>query len=167
MGLYSNAKRMATMFCAVIALSTVLMLALRLTVFSDMASVAPSADTGVASVMQSGEIAGGSGFTYKIASNMYYPRADAKGEVLILNPEINKYLLNVNIILPETKTSLYYTGTISPGTSIEKARLSDAGQKLENGVYQCVAEILAVDPETMTPVAKERKNVTVYIGVKP
>lgn len=169
MGLYSNVKRMSAMFCTAIVFCTIIMLGLRLTVFSDMA-VTVYADTPKSSnsaSMQSGEIEGNSDFPYRINSKIYYPKADAKGNVLILNPDTNKYLLSVDIILPDTKDSLYYTGAISPGTSIESAPLSAAGQKLPEGRYECIAEISAVDPETMARVASENKKVTVYIGQKP
>lgn len=169
MGLYSNAKRMATMFCTAIIFATIIMLALRLTVFSDMAITvsADSAKSSGTASMQDGEIDGNSDFPYRINSKIYYPKADSKGNVLILNPETNEYLLKVDIILPSTKESLYYTGVISPGTSIETAHLSAAGQKLPDGEYECVAEISAVDPETMTRVASENKKVFIYIGQKP
>lgn len=166
-GLYSNVKRMATMFCAAIVFTTLVMLTLRLTVFSDLATTVPVDSPGASSGMQGGEIEGNSDFPYKLNSKIYYAKPDAKGNVLILNPEGNKYLLSINIVLPETKDSLYYTGILAPGTSIENAKLSAAGQKLSNGKYECTAEISAVDPETMTKVATEKKPVAIYIGEKP
>ncbi len=167
MGLYSNAKRMAAMFCTAIIVSTLIMLILRLTFLSDMA-VTVSADSPEApNAAVNSQIEGNSDFPYKLNSKIYYSDSKAMGNVLILNPETNKYLLKIDIILPDTKESLYYTGAITPGTSIENARLSEAGQKLKEGVYECVAEISAVDPETMQAVASEKKTVSVYIGVKP
>lgn len=168
MTLYSNAKRMATMFCTAIIFSTVVMLGLRLTVFSDMAVTASvdSPKQPESTDIQSVGDADGA-FPYSINAKIYYPSADTKGNVLISNPDTNKYLLSVDIILPDTKVSLYYTGIISPGTSIDSAKLSAVGQKLADGVYECTAEISAIDPETMTRVAAENKQVTVYIGQKP
>lgn len=169
MGLYSKTRRMTTLFCATIICVTFVMLTLRLTVFSDMATVAPvMADTPESvSLPDNSEISGEGEFPYKLNGKIYFPKTDSKGDVLILNPEGNKYLLNINIMLPETKDSLYYTGNIAPGTAIDSARLSEAGQKLKNGEYKCIAEISAVDPETMVKVAGEQKSVTIYIGQRP
>lgn len=167
MGLYSNARRMTTMFCAAIIFTTLVMLALRLTVFSDLAVAAPADSPEAVSDLQGGAIEGNSDFPYKLNGRIYFPKPDANGNVLINNPAGNKFLLSINIILPETKDSLYYTGTIAPGTSIESAKLSKAGQKLANGVYECIAEVSAVDPDSMTRVASEKKDVTIYIGEKP
>lgn len=169
MGLYVNSRRMVTMFCTAIIFFTVIMLALRLTVFSDMA-VTVSADStkhAGAANMQAGEIEGNSDYSYQINNKIYYPKADAKGSVVVVYPETNTYLLSVDIILPDTKESLYYTGTILPGTVVEKMPLTKAGQKLPDGVYECIAEISAKDPETRFSVATETKKVTLYIGQKP
>lgn len=171
MGLYSKTRRMTTLFCTTIISITFVMLGLRLTVFSDMASVAPAESSESVSSLEGGEITGEGDFLYKLASKIYFPKADARADIrneaLVVNPEGNKYLLNINIMLPETKDSLYYTGNITPGTSIDSAKLSAAGQKLKNGVYPCVAEISAVDPDTMTKVASEQREVTIYIGERP
>lgn len=160
---------MATMFCTAIIFATVVMLALRLTVFSDMAITA-SADSGASSGIigtQDGETDGNGDFTVRFNRKIYYAKADAKGNVLISVPETNKYLVSMDIILPATKESLYYTGALSPGTTIDSAPLSAAGQKLENGEYECIAEIAAIDPETMTRIDSETQKVFVYIGQKP
>lgn len=167
MGLYSNAKRMVTMFCTAIIFSTLVMLALRLTVFSDMAQSVPVNSPTAESEMQGGEIDGNSDFPYKLNSKIYFPKSNATGNVLIMNPDTNQYLLRINIMLPETKDSLYYTGTISPGTSIDVASLTATGQKLDTGAYECIAEISAIDPETRMEIASEKKPVTINIGVKP
>lgn len=167
MGLYSKIKRMVTMFCTMIVLSTLTMLALRLTVLSDMAVTVSAGIPDAPPGPQSGDIEDGDYFPYGLNPDIYFPKADVGGEVMILNPDANKYLLSVNILLPETKDSLYYTGAIAPGTYIKSAELSAAGKKLSNGVYPCIAEISAVDPETMAKVETEKKEVTIYIGQKP
>ncbi len=161
MGLYNNMRRVVVFFCAAIGIITVSMLALRLTVFSDM-ELEPAA--GAAAPVESDEIAGGADFPYTLNGMIYFHDASAGGNVMIENPETNEYLLSVDIALTETKVSLYYSGAIEPGTYIETAPLSAAGQKLLNGTYQCTAEITARDPKTFRVIVSEKKPVTVQIG---
>lgn len=167
MRLYSSTRRMTTMFCTSIICITLAMLMLRLTVFSDMAT-AVAADSPETVDLAGGEIeSGDSEFPYRLNGKIYFSKSTAKGNVLILNPEANRYLLSINIVLPETKDSLYYTGSLAPGTPIDSARLSAAGQKLPDGEYRCIAEISAIDPETQTKVVTVEEEVTIYIGKKP
>jgi hypothetical protein len=155
---------MAAIFCAAIAIVTVSVLAMRLTVFSD-AKIAPAdAAAAVIEPIAPGEIEGSSDFPYKLNSRVFFPDAVSAGNVLIQNPETNKYLLSVDIVLPETRISLYYSGAIAPGEQVESAVLSAAGQKLMNGTYECTADISARDPITFQVVANEKKPVTIQIG---
>ena len=164
MGLIYNVRRMAAIFCAAIAIVTVSVLAMRLTVFSDMEIAETGPNGEAAEPMEPGEIEGGSDFPYKLNSRVFFPEATSAGNVLIENPETNKYLLSVDIVLPETRMSLYYSGALAPGEQIEAAVMSAAGQKLMAGTYECTAEISARDPETYKVVANEKKPVTIQIG---
>lgn len=139
------------------------MLLLRLVGFGEMAA-AP--DSGPAGTSQT-EIDGDSRFPYRLNSKIVFSRPDSKGNVLIQNPETNKYLLNVTITMEGEKEPLYNTGLLTPGASVPSAKLGPAGQKLENGVYECTAIVSAIDPDTQAKVASEEKPVTIYIGEKP
>jgi hypothetical protein len=164
MGLIYNVRRMAAIFCAAIAIVTVSVLAMRLTVFSDSELAPPLPSASAAEPIEPGEIEGSSDFPYKLNSRVFFPDAVSAGNVLIQNPETNKYLLSVDIVLPETRISLYYSGAIAPGEQIESAVMSAAGQKLMDGTYECTADISARDPETYQVVANEKKPVTIQIG---
>ncbi len=161
MGLYNNMRRVVVFFCAAIGIITVSMLALRLTVFSDM-EIEPASVT--VQPVETDEIEGGADFPYTLNGMIYFHDASSSGNVMIENPAANEYLLSVDLALTETKVSLYYSGAIEPGTYIENAPLSVAGQKLMNGTYQCTAEITARDPVTFRIIASEKKPVTVQIG---
>lgn len=168
MGLYSSTKRMTTTFYTSIICVTLVILVLRLTVFSNMATTAPADKKETPSgALEGSEISGNSDFPYQMNGKIYFENSDGYGNVLIQNPDTNNYLLNINIIQPESKDSLYYTGSIPPGSSIENARLSANGKRLENGKYECVAEISAIDPEDYRSVQSQEVPVTIYIGEKP
>jgi hypothetical protein len=155
---------MVTAFCTAIAIVTVAILAVRLTVFSDRAAPPESSGPAAEAQREDSPLEGGSDFPYSLNANIFFPDSTSAGSVTVINPETNEYLLSVNIILPDTKVSLYYNGSVAPGETVSAAKLSAAGQRLINGTYHCVAEISARDPETLKTVASEEKPVTVQIG---
>jgi len=161
--LYSNVKRLTTMFLVCIMAVTACTLTLRLTVFSDIASAETpdTLSTGSDSTTGSGE---GDLFTYQINQKIYFPRPDAMGNVLIRNPETNEYLMSVSIRLPDSKDDLIYTGYLKPGVPYDSASLNVL---LEEDVYDCVAEIRAYDLKTNEFKSKLEVPVQLYVGIKP
>lgn len=167
--LYSNIQRMTTVFWVSILCVTLSLLTLRLTVFSDMAPAAqPAFASGEnpASEDESpqGGMVGGESFPYQIRTKIYFSKPDAKGNVLISNPETNKYYMSVDILLADTRDSVLFTGFIKPGEARESMRLT---RELKDGVYECEAEITAYDPDTLDEVGSLTQSVTLYIGEKP
>ena len=170
MGLHSNTKRITSIFCYAILGITMLTLTLRLTAFRDIAvteagdsrpspSGAPSAGDG--------EISGGNDFPYTFNGRIYFPSSTESGNVLVENPESNTYLLSVDIVDNETNRSLYYTGAVEPGETIDYDRLSLDGRKLEDGVYEATANVAALSPNDFVTVQSEQMPVTIYIGERP
>lgn len=156
--LYSNMKHMTTMFCVAITGMTLCTLMLRLVVFNDMVGYATAGD-GVMS-NSTGDAASD---TYSINTNIRFRTVDAEGDVQIHNPENNEYPITVSIMLADTQDVLVYTGMLQPGESQEKATLNL--RDLEEGTYECVAEVRALDPDDpRIERGKVECNVTVQIG---
>ncbi len=157
--LYSNMKRMTSGFCVAIVCVTLTSLLLRLTVFDDMAitATAPADETSVVAEEDS-EL-----FPYTISRKVYFDTPKSQGDFQIHNPETNKFYMTVTIIKPDTGENLLYTGFIKPGQSREKAALHI---QLPEGIYQCVAQITAFDPETLEPSGSEERDITLYVGQK-
>lgn len=158
--LYPNMKRMTSAFCLGIVCVTLSVLTLRLTVFSDMASTSARADA--PSSILSNEQDG-----YKINQTIYFASAGSRGDVFIANLEGNEYWIKVNIISGQTGDAIVSTGFIKPGTDIGKTRMTAAGQKLEDGVYDCIAEITAHTEADFKAVGSVEIPVQIYVGVRP
>ena len=158
--LYPNIKWLTTLFCVSLLSVTLLTLILRLTLLRDMALVAMP-------TMQSTVAAGASdrAFTYQINNKVYFSSADARGDFLITNPESNTTYMQVDIIRNDTRKSVYFSGFITPGQSIQSGSLQ--GAALEQGVYECTAIISAFDAQTRTKLGSEEQQVSIYVGVKP
>jgi len=123
--------------------------------------------TGIASgssTQQDGDEKAG-GADYLINTRVYFPAPDARGNLLITNTESNINYIRVDVRLDSTGRSVYYSGYIMPGTSINNVRLQ--GDALEEGVYECTAYISAFDPSTRDKIGEEKVPVTLYIGVRP
>lgn len=155
--LFPNIKRMTSMFCVGILCVTLSVLTLRLTVFSDMAA-APQNTSSLLSSEQDG---------YSINSKIYFSSAKGKGDVFISNLEGNKYIIQVSVTPKDKDEAIIATGFLNPGVSIGATRMTPAGQKLKDGVYDCVAEISAHNLNDLKKVGSVMVNVQVYIGVKP
>ena len=166
--LYQNTKRFTRLFCVGIACVTVAVLALRLTVFSDKAvPVMAGAGSGIITGSPDSEGGSGTSFPYTLNGSVYYASADAKGNVLIQNLSKDQYLMSVDVRLVDSGVSVYFTGFINPGASIDSAKLGPEGQTLEDGVYECTAQIAIYDPETLEPLGSEEQPIHLYIGEKP
>ena len=174
--LYSNIKRMTTTFAVCILCVTVSLLVLRLTVFSNMATSRPER-TPTAPISESPPNSpspeqpedptgddGGEQFPYQINRKIYFARPDSYGNVLIRNPETNDYYMSVDILLADSRDSVLFTGFIKPGETRDSAKLN---RELPVGIYECVAEISAYDPETLDILGSLTQEVSLYIGKKP
>ncbi|MCL2056043.1 MAG: hypothetical protein FWH02_02350 [Oscillospiraceae bacterium] len=156
--LFSNIKRMTGIFCACIVLITAMALVSRLTVLSGMAVAAPAAGLIEGDVTESG--AG-----YTINSKIHFATPDSRGNVLITNKEANENYIRVDIVLDETGRSIYYSGFIGPGSSVNAVAIQ--GEPLDEGIYECTAVITVFDPDSRARVGEDEIPVTVYVGVKP
>lgn len=159
--LYPNMRRLTSLFSVAIVCVTLTTLLLRLTVFSDLAAMAASTKDDPASMVEPEEPGL---FPYSLSRKVHIPTPQARGEFKIKNPETNTYYMTVAVILPETGENLLYTGFIKPGESRETAALHIP---LEEGTYECIAEITAFDPITLEPRGSEEREITLYIGDKP
>ena len=152
--LYSNMRRMTTLFSITILCVTLTALGLRLTVLADMAvsgPVRPAVEAAVESDL----------FPYTIARRVQFSASDSHGNFRIENPETNEYYMSVSIILPETGQEVFFTGFIRPGESRGQARLH---VQLPEGVHECIARVTAIDPVTLQPRGSEDRSITLYIG---
>jgi hypothetical protein len=147
---------MTNLFMLGIFCVTLSVLALRLTVFSEMAAPVPNET--VSSIVESEQ--GG----YKINSKPFFATASSKGDVFISNVEGNAYVINVDITLEENGKSIHSTGFIKPGDSRDSVKLNPVGQELADGLYPCIAEITAIDPENLKPVGSATENIVIQIG---
>lgn len=158
--LYPNMRRITTWFAVGIVVATFSMLALRLTVFSDMVEPDPQAvsDTDYSQ-------AGGG---YKINSEIYFQDATSKGDVSVTNLSTDN-LIKVTISMRDgDRQSILSTGFIKPGDSLPTCKLNAIGQKLEDGIYPCVAEISAhKSTDYKGEIGSSKLDLYVYIGVKP
>lgn len=154
--LFPNIKRMTNLFCVGIACITVSALALRLTVFSDMAA-APAVQT-ITSMLTSEQDG------YTINGKIRFSSADSKGDIFVTNLEGNEFVISVDITLEDNGKSILSTGYIKPGDSVSSKKMNPVGQKLEDGEYRCIAEITAHNPDDLKPVGSAKENVTVTIG---
>lgn len=156
--LYSNMKRMTSLFCVAILCVTLTSLMLRLTVFSDMAlSAGPGEETSQLQEEESDLL------PYVISRRVTLETPASKGDFRISNPETNSHYITVSVVKPDTGENLLYTGFIKPGQSREQMALHI---QLPQGIYDCTAVVTAFDPDTLAPVGSEEREITLYIGEK-
>ena len=159
--LFPNIKKMTTLFCIAIVFVTFTALTMRLTVLSGMAVALP-----VGTIQsQSDSVSGQAGLTYQINPSVYFSSSDAKGNIFIKNLETNSEYIRVDLKLNDTGRSIYYSGDLKPGTSVDSVRLQ--GDPLSNGIYKCTATITAYSMDAKDKLGSSDVPVTVYVGVKP
>ena len=152
--LYGNAKWLTTTFCISLAVVTVLMLVLRLSVFRDMASVP---ETEVETITDDY-------LTYTINRQVYFAKSTSKGNLMIQNLSQNDYYMSVDIIDPDTEISYIYTGFIEPGAGRDTVTLNS---ELEDGVYSFVAVVSAYDMDSRELLLTDKLDITLHIGQAP
>lgn len=159
-------RRLITYFCVSIAALTLLPFILRLTLFPD------TSWSGNAQHMFSDETMverGGSEslFVYTMRKTIYFPAPREKGEVFIDNVWSNQYWMNVELYLYDDldgEAIARIPAPIKPGNRVRHMALS---APLEDGVYDCIARISALDPGTGTVLNTQERQVTVYVGAPP
>lgn len=156
--LFPNIKQLTLFFWIGIACMTLSVLTLRLTVFSDMAAVPEPMASDILLNEKDG---------YQINSKVYFAASDAKGDVFIANMEANPYNIKVDITLVGSGDSILSTSFIKPGDTREHLRMNPSGQKLQSGVYDCIAEISAHNPTDLKRVGSVQVPIQVAIGEKP
>lgn len=159
--LYPNVRRITTVFSIAILCMTLTTLLLRLTLFSDLAVLAASPAVKQSDDLQNDEPGL---FPYSLSRNVYFATPESRGDFKISNPAANEYYMVVAVILPETGEQLLYTGFIMPGENRGELPLQI---RPPEGVYDCIAEITAYDPETLRARGTEQRDITLYIGQKP
>ena len=157
--LFPNLKKMTTFFCIGIVAITFMTLGMRLTFLSGMAITLPAV------ISESSGAADTAGKLYQINPKVYFATVETKGNILIVNSGNNTSYIRVDLTLNKTGKSIYYSGDISPGTTITSVRLQ--GEPPEDGVYDCTATITSFDPKTKDKISTEKEAVKVYIGQKP
>ena len=158
--LYSNTRRLSSLFSIAIACVTICALALRLTVFGDLSiegqSNAPASSSNTQAQQQDYEL-----LTYNIARSVRFASPTSPGDFRIENPEDNEYYIIVSVILPETGQELWYSGLIAPGQSRGQAALHI---ELPSGTHECIARVSAYDPVTFEPRGNAERDITLHIG---
>jgi hypothetical protein len=91
--------------------------------------------------------------------NPTFGDGESKGNLGIVNNEINNYPQMVEIYTKDTN-ELIYTGGVEVGHKIETSTLS---VDLPAGTYDCVAYFHAVDPKTDTRVGTAGMNIIITI----
>lgn len=152
--LFTNVKRMTTVFTVAILLITVLVLMLRLTVFRDTApdlvkDDAPQvmASTPKETKNNKEEAPKDLVFDYKIASSITFKNFESAANPQIKNSANNTALMHIKIIRDDNKRAVYESGYLRPGVNQSTIRLQ--GTPLEAGTYQCTVEIIALDQESL------------------
>lgn len=155
--LYANMRRMTTVFCCGILCVTACVAALRLTVFSDMAVVASTANSQY--VMDH--------TNYSLNDTVYFSSATAKGDIFIANL-FSENLIHVQVKVADTGELIMSTGLMNPGSEQPSIRMNPTGQKLADGHYACIAEVATYAPDNIkTSIAVEKIPIEIYIGKRP
>lgn len=155
--LFSNIKKMTTIFSIAILSLTVAILLLKVTVFRNV-------EGNPVSVVKSEKKADDEqtyAFEYEISDRIVFSTAESPSNPRIKNSESNTALMQVNIIRNDNKRSIYISGYIHPGISQSTIKLQHTN--LEKGVYECTAEITAFDPETFEPIETYSQPIVIEI----
>ena len=97
-------------------------------------------------------------FSYEIKETLSFETGDSKGKLLLKNPEVNRYLMYLEIVVDDEQ--VLKTGNIAQGQIIKEAKLD---VKLSKGEYNATAYIYAVDPESYNTVGVVTQPITIKI----
>ena len=131
---------------------------LSLTVFGDMAPIVlPYAEDREMEI-------GGDFAQYTMSSSIHFATPQSRGDFMVHSPSSNRFYISVSIVDPATQKSIMYTGAIPPGETRDNIKLDIP---LENGVYECIAEITAYDLDDIGRLlGRETRDITLYVGEK-
>lgn len=150
--LFVNLKKMTYIFSIAIMVVTVTILILRLTVFSDPAS-APVSNNKTGSSSSGGvkgKTDGDFVFEYEIAEKMSFKNFEATANSGIKSSKSNTAYMQVKIIRNDNKRSVFESEYLKPG--VNRTNINLQGSYLPKGVYECTAEIIALDSTNQEPV---------------
>ena len=102
-------------------------------------------------------------FYYLIGSNIVLNRPGAQGSLMIENTTGNTCQMKVTLALQDTGEVIYTSPILSPDQHIEKDYLD---VELEEGTYDVVATILALDPDSGETMGTFSEQITVEIKNK-
>lgn len=92
-------------------------------------------------------------------TNPVFENGNAKGNLLIMNEEINKYPQIVQIFRDDTGELIYTSGAIPVGARIDNSELS---VKLKAGTYACTAHFNQIDSNGNL-LGKACAKITIYV----
>ncbi len=101
-------------------------------------------------------------FRISIASNIIAIE-DGMAEMRIENNMTNRYVMQVDILLDETKDVIYSTALIDPGYYIQEAQFD---KHLDPGEYNATAIFTALYPDTEDVVGTAGANVKIHVFAK-
>lgn len=158
--LFPNLKQFTSIFSIALLVITLLILTLRLTVFSDVSGQKKvendTADLPGVTLTEDEEI------KYTINQEIYFATPDAAAEFNIANPDTSPYDIRVSIARNDNGRTIYISGPLRPGSSISTAKLQ--GARLPEGTYECTAEVSTYEVGTSTVIESKQIPVTIHIG---
>lgn len=100
-------------------------------------------------------------FSFTMNKKMSFKNSKSLGDIKIENPASNKYNFYVEIKLKDKDDIIYKSPILEPNHHIKNDYLI---VKLNKGVYDAVATIFVINPETEDVVAKSNMNVEIKIS---
>lgn len=98
--------------------------------------------------------------TMTINHDPKFETGDAKGNLLIKNEDTNSHPIVVELTRSDTKESIYNSGLIPIGESVEEGALAVA---LPAGEYDCVATFSYVDEDTEKVLGSGELGIVVHV----
>lgn len=160
--LFPNMQRLTTVFSGAILLIFVVVLALRLTAFSDKAEKPPTNDPTPSENLVTTE--DGTPL-YLIADQLYFPTAEDTIQVMVLeNSDANTDELRLNITRNDNSRSIFVSGNLAPGEALGTIKLQ--GNALPEGKYECTATLTFYDSSNQKKETYQ-EPILIYVGIKP
>ncbi len=97
-------------------------------------------------------------FNVSVNASVVFENGQSSGSLGLENISANHYYCSLRLVLQDSGETIYKSGGLKPGQYIDEIKLS---KNLEKGIYPCIAEVTATDPETLEDVGQ----VDVYVEV--